>query len=213
MSVANVRSNLPAIYLITDRHLVDPAQNYIAVIEELLAAGIKMVQLREKDLSSAELYSYAQRLKELTVRYDSLLLINDRVDIALAVGADGVHLGGASVPIKTARSQLGRSALIGVSTHGLDEAHDAQQNGADFITCGPVFYTPSKARYGVPLGLDALKKICQQIRLPVYGLGGIKAENIARVRECDTHGAAAISALMAAKQPARAARILLQAYP
>ena len=139
---------LPKIYLITDRKQTYQQHRLVDTVEELLQAGIRMVQLREKDLSAAELYPLARDLRLLTHRHNALLLINDRIDIAQAVGADGVHLGGHSLPIKKTRKILGSQALIGVSTHSALEAESAQNQGADFITYGPVFFTPSKAPFG-----------------------------------------------------------------
>ncbi len=139
-----MKQKLPPVYLITDRHQVTQGNDYFAVIEKLLAAGVKMIQLREKDLPALDLYRYSVKLRSLTHKYDSLLVINDRIDIARAIGADGVHLGRASLPVDVARRQLGDGALVGVSTHSLEEARAAEQDGASFITYGPVFYTPLK---------------------------------------------------------------------
>jgi len=193
--------SLPNIYLITDRHQIKPERQFFDVIEELLQAGIRMIQLREKDLSSAELYQLAIDLRALTNRYQCQLLINDRIDLALAVKADGVHLGHHSLPINIARQLLGTQALIGASTHSIDEVNQANQQGADFITYGPVFYTPSKAPYGKPVGIESLKQICTTSKIPVYALGGIKPQNSKAVIEAGANGIAMISALLATDYP------------
>jgi len=195
---------LPNIYLITDRHQTDNHRPLVDVVKELLQAGVKMIQLREKDLSAAELYPLAQELRSLTRSYNSLFLINDRIDIALAVGADGVHLGGHSLPVKIARKILGSDALIGASTHSAEEAESAQSQGADFITCGPVFLTPSKAPYGAPIGVESLQTICKTCNIPVYALGGIKANNIRKTLQAGAHGVAMISALLSSPEPIQA---------
>jgi thiamine-phosphate pyrophosphorylase len=161
-----------------------------------------MIQLREKDLSAAELYPLARDLRLLTQDYGSLLLINDRVDLALAIDADGVHLGQHSLPIEAARTLLGKQKIIGVSTHSLAEVNMAQKQGADFVTYGPVYYTPSKAAYGDPVGVTALKLSCQQCRnLPVYALGGLKPNNVLDTLQTGAYGIAVISALLAEPSP------------
>ena len=195
---------LPNIYLITDRHQTYNHRPLVDVVEELLQAGVRMIQLREKDLSAAELYPLAQKLRSLTRSYNSLLLINDRIDIALAVGADGVHLGGHSLPIKIARQLLGSNSLIGVSTHSVEEAESAQSQGANFITCGPVFLTPSKAQFGAPIGIESLQTICKTCKIPVYALGGIKANNTRDTLQAGAHGVAMISALLSSPEPIQA---------
>ncbi len=195
---------LPKLYLITDRHQIQKGHQLLQVVEELLQAGVRMIQLREKDLSAAELYPQAKELRSLTHKYNSLLLINDRIDLAQAIGADGVHLGGHSLPVKIARQILGANALIGASTHSAMEAESAQKQGADFITFGPVFFTPSKAQFGVPLGIESLQTICKTCNIPVYALGGIKANNTRETLQAGAHGVAMISALLSSPEPIQA---------
>ena len=194
-------STLPNLYLITNRKLVHEKWAFLELIEKLLHGGVKMVQLREKDLTAAELFSLAVEMRALTEQYGCKLIINDRIDIAQAVAADGVHLGHHSLPVKYARKILGESALIGVSTHTTEEINSAHQQGADFITYGPVFYTPSKADMGEPVGLKSLQTACQKSTLPVYALGGISHDNCRDIIQTGVHGIALISALIAAKDP------------
>ena len=196
--------SLPSLYLITDRHQIAKGRQLLEVIEELLQAGVRMVQLREKDLSAAELYPLAQELRSLTHRYKSLLLINDRIDLAQAIGADGVHLGGHSLPVKSARNILGSNYLIGASTHSVAEVESAQNQGADFVTYGPVYFTPSKQAYGKPVGIESLQSICARSNIPVYALGGIKANNTKTMLQAGAHGVAMISALLAGSSPTQA---------
>ena len=196
--------SLPRLYLITDRHQVPEGRQLLEVVEELLQAGVRMVQLREKDLSAAELYPLAKELRSLTQRYKSLLLINDRIDLALAIGADGVHLGHHSLPIKIARKILGPNSLIGVSTHSVTEVKSAQNQGADFVTYGPVYFTPSKAAYGDPVGIESLQKVCNTCKIPVYSLGGIKVNNTKETLQTGSHGVAMISALLSDPLPNQA---------
>ncbi|MDA3902899.1 MAG: thiamine phosphate synthase [Desulfuromusa sp.] len=196
--------SLPNLYLITDRHQTPKGRQLLEVIEELLQAGVKMVQLREKDLSVAELYPLAKQLRSLTDRYKSLLLINDRIDLAQAIGADGVHLGSHSLPIKTARQILGLNSLIGVSTHSAQEVELAQKHGANFVTYGPVYFTPSKQAYGEPVGIESLQSICASCNIPVYALGGVKANNTKATLQTGAHGVAMISSLLANPSPTQA---------
>jgi len=196
------------LYLVTDGTQTQ-GRNLLIVLEQALQGGVRAVQLREKDLSGNELLALAEKTRSLCRRYNSLLIVNDRVDIALAVEADGVQLGTASIPIETARLLLGPRKIIGASTHSLSEANEAVRQGADFILFGPVYFTPSKATYGLPQGLEALKKIVEKIPVPVYAIGGIKPQNIAAVRRTGVRGVALISAVMSANNPTEATRSIL----
>lgn len=190
-----------SLYLITDRHQVAPGHTLLSAIESALQGGIKAVQLREKDLSAAELLPLAQELRELTRRYDARLLLNDHIDLALAVQADGVHLGGHSQPTEIVRERIGTDLLIGVSTHSNAEIISAAKQGADFVTFGPVYATPSKASFGPPQGLNALSEACRISPLPVFALGGISASRATEVRQTGASGIALISAIIANPDP------------
>ena len=194
------------LYFVTDRRQTAGRPLY-DVVQAALDGGVRAVQLREKDLEGGELYRLAARLRDLTARYAARLLINDRLDVALAAGADGVHLGQTSLPVSTARQLLGPGKLIGVSTHSPDEITAAQ--GADFVVFGPVYFTPSKADYGQPQGLARLRQAARHSPVPVFAIGGIQADRIAAVRRAGAHGIALISALSAAAEPSRAAHELL----
>jgi len=225
------------LYLVTDRHQTDK-RPLAAVIEETLKAGVKAVQLREKDLSAKELFDLARSLRGLTSQYRARLFINDRLDIAIAVKADGVHLGqkGFSASdikqflksalhitplIETFRGRhpaslspqalSGERFLIGVSAHSREEARKAEEEGADFITIGPVFYTASKAGYGRPLGVEIIKSVKEAVKIPVFAIGGIKLDTISEVVAAGADGIAVISAIIGAKGPGIAAKDLLQA--
>ncbi len=178
------------IYLISDRRCV-PRGLIWNRLEKILRAGSCAFQLREKDLPDRRLYAMAIRARALTRRHGCRLLINGRWDIAKAVGADGVHLPQDSLPIPAVRKALGKRALIGKSTHSLAQAMRAQKDGADFITFGPVFDTPSKRSFGPPLGLLKLQKVCAEISIPVFALGGITEKNTASVLEKGAWGIAA----------------------
>lgn len=196
------------LYLITDRKLTH-GRDLVWVLERALDGGVKAVQLREKNLSGKELFTLAERVTRLCQRYNTQLFINDRVDVALAVDAAGVHLGEASIPVPAARSLLGAHRSIGVSTHSLDGARRAEQEGADFVVFGPVYFTPSKADLGVPQGIKGLQFIVENISLAVYAIGGIKANNALEAKSVGSRGVALISAIMSAEDPALAAKQII----
>lgn len=159
-------------------------------------SGIQLIQIREKDLSARALAEFTRQAIDLARPLGAKVLVNDRLDVALAAGADGVHLRVNSLPVlevRTLTTGLGRKDfLIGVSTHSLTEARMAEAGGADFIVCGPVYDTPSKREYGAPMGLEKLAEICQMVELPVLALGGISLSNL---REPLQQGAAGIAAI------------------
>ncbi len=196
------------LYLVTDRSQT-LGRNLLWVLERALEGGIRAIQLREKDIEGKELFRLAEAARKLTHRYRATLLINDRIDVALAVGADGVHLGRESFPITRARELVGAQKIIGVSTHGLEEAQEAEEQGADFIVFGPVYFTPSKANYGTPQGLMKLKKIVEKTSLPIYAIGGIKSENIPETKKTGVRGIALISAVVSARDPKTAAEEII----
>lgn len=196
------------LYLITDRKQV-MAGSLLDAVELALQGGIQAVQLREKDLSGRELFELAMEMRRITSRYNALLFINDRIDIALAVEADGVHLGSESIPLYKARALLGANRFIGVSCHNQVSARNAQEMGADFITFGPLFFTPSKAAYGEPLGTEKLELVTKSISIPVFGLGGVKKSNAWKVMAAGAAGISLISAVIAAENPRHAAENIL----
>jgi thiamine-phosphate pyrophosphorylase len=200
------------LYLITGRGET-LGRNLEFVVEEALRGGVRAVQLREKALPSKEYYETAYELRRLTSRYGAKLIINERVDIALAVEADGVHIGASSLPIYKVRKLLGERKLIGVSCHNQVQAITAQEMGADFITFGPVYYTPSKAPYGDPVGVGKLRTVTEMLQIPVFALGGVNHDNCAEVIACGVRGVSVISAIMSAPEPREAARGLLARLP
>jgi|Deesub1362A_J573_1020465.scaffolds.fasta_scaffold00444_4 thiamine-phosphate pyrophosphorylase len=185
------------LYLITDRNQTR-GKSLIKAVTEALKGGLKAVQLREKDLGTRQLLALAYELRELTLKYDARLFINDRVDIAIAVDADGVHLRQDSIP-PYAVKRLSPKLIIGVSTHSLEEALNAEKRGADFITLGPIYPTPSKLKYGKPIGIETLKEVAERITIPLFAIGGIKLENLKEVMDNGADGIAVISAILSAK--------------
>ena len=201
-----------SLYLITDRTQVAPNHTLLSAIDSALQGGVKAIQLREKDLSAVELLPLAKELRNLTRQYNALLLINDRIDLALAVQADGVHLGGHSLPTDVVRQLVGPELLIGVSTHSNADISLATEQGADFVTFGPVYETPSKAAFGSPQGLNALAEACRGSSLPVFALGGITPARTAEVRQTGASGIALISAIMASSDPRTTTESLVGAW-
>lgn len=186
------------IYLITDRTNTG-GRDLKEIISEAVGVGIRGIQLREKGLPTRELLRLAGELREITCKAEARLLINERVDICLAVGADGVHIGMDSIPPNVARNILGEEKIIGVSTHSIEEARIAERQGADFITLGPIYYTGSKAQYGRPLGTEIIKIVSEGIKIPIFAIGGIKIDNIELVLKAGAHGIAMISAIMSSR--------------
>ena len=198
------------LYFITDRHLA--VQRPLSdVVTDAVNAGIRAVQLREKDLSPRALIEFATQLRRVTAAAGALLFINDRVDVALAVDADGVHLPSRSLPVAVVRRILGPQKWIGVSTHSLEDVEAAAGGGADFVTFGPVFPTPSKLRYGEPVGLEKLAEAARHSPLPVFAVGGITPNRIGSVFAAGAHGVAMISSIMSHRDSRSAARVCLDA--
>jgi thiamine-phosphate pyrophosphorylase len=197
------------LYLVTDRTQTR-GRDLFWVLEQALDGGVDAIQLREKDLSGKDLFELAEKARRLCDRYRAALFINDRVDVALAVDAAGVQLGKASLPIEAARALLGPGKFIGASTHSLEEVTEAKSRGADFVLFGPVYFTPSKASFGAPQGLAALKKIVELDALPVYAIGGITADTVGAVRNVGARGIALIAAIIAAEKPNDAARTMME---
>jgi len=184
------------LYLITDRTLCSPV-SLGKTVAEACRSGVRAVQLREKDLSGGALYGQARELRKVTRCTESKLFINDRVDIALAVGADGIHCPENGLPIDTVR-RLYPEAMVGASAHSLERATEAGTCGAAFILFGPVFPTPSKAKYGDPMGLKALSIVAKGAGRPVFAVGGITPENAHLCLENGATGVGVVSAIMSA---------------
>ncbi|HJW85181.1 MAG TPA: thiamine phosphate synthase [Candidatus Brocadiaceae bacterium] len=193
-----------SLILITDRNLCK--RPLWETVKSALKGGVKSVQLREKGLATRELYTLANELRKMTADFGAGLFINDRVDIALAADADGVHLGWQSLPVPVARGLLGVKKLIGVSTHNRREALQAWKDGADYITFGPVFHTPSKAGILDPVGVEALRGLKDEVHVPIAALGGINEGNVAAVLESGVEGIAVISSILSADDAEKASR-------
>ncbi|MBT9537507.1 MAG: thiamine phosphate synthase [Nitrospirae bacterium] len=154
------------------------------IVTIVLSAGVRWIQYREKDKSRRDIYRGALMLRELTDKFRASLIVNDYADIAIAVNADGVHLGQDDLPLKEARKILGKEKIIGISTHSIEQAIAAEAGGADYIGFGPIFHTETKDA-GKPKGIAALREIKKIIKIPVVAIGGIKTENLKSVIDAD----------------------------
>ena len=186
---------LPPLYLVTNRHQTNH-RSLTVVLKEALQAGVRLIQLRERDLDTRELLALAKEVLALTRAHGALLLINDRVDVVKAIGADGVHLRADSLPVHVTRNILGPNLLIGVSTHTPQEVRAAETDGADFAVIGPIYDTPSKQHFGSPLGLPVLDEVHQHCHLPTYAIGGVTPDRVSDIRRKGAYGAAVISSIL-----------------
>ena len=191
--LAEVQKDWLKVYLITDLKQF-PLDKHLSVLEEALKGGIRDIQLREKDMRLDDFLYLAIVLRQMTERYEARLFINDRLDIALMVDADGVHLPENGLPPNEVKARYPH-LLVGVSTHSKDSARQVQEDGADFITFGPVFDTPSKRKFGPPQGLDRLEEITSATKIPVLAIGGIKLDNITSTLEAGAQGIGLISGI------------------
>ncbi len=196
--------------VVTDRHQTN-GRPLVPLLQRVLAAGISMVQLRERDLSARELVALVREMQTVTASPGSQLLINDRIDVALALEGLGVHLRSNSLPVPVARQLLGSGRLLGVSVHGVEEAMQAESQGADYIVLGPIYETPSKQMFGPPLGIHTLEKACGLVRIPIFGIGGVTAARAREMRRAGAFGAAVITAILGADDVESATRELLDA--
>ncbi|MCA9737838.1 MAG: thiamine phosphate synthase [Gemmatimonadota bacterium] len=180
------------------------------VVERALAAGAPAVQLRDKSASARTLMESARRLRALTAEYGALFLVNDRLDVALASGADGAHLGPEDLPLPAARALAPEGFVLGYSTDDPDRARAAASEGASYIGCGTIFPTHSKADAGAAVGPDRVRAVARAAGIPVVAIGGIDTHNVAALAGCGAAGIAVLGAVMSAPDPGAATRALLE---
>ena len=198
------------LYLCTDRRLMT-TDTLEEAVELAIQGGVTVVQLREKDCTSREFYEEAEKVKAITDAYEIPLLINDRLDIALAVGADGVHLGQTDIPVWAARDILGADKIVGATANTLEKAEEAWKSGADYLGVGDVFGTSTNADT-IHVTLEELATIKKQVEIPVVAIGGINAENISSLKATGVDGAAVISAILAKRDITAAAETLISNF-
>lgn len=198
-----------SLYLISDRN--ESLDEFLYKIEQSILGGVKIVQLREKNCSTLEYIEIGKRVKALTDSYNIPLIVNDRIDVALAIDASGIHLGQEDMPLDIARRIMGTEKLIGISTRNIDEATKAEINGADYIGVGAIFDTDTKSD-ARKIHFDDIKKIKNSVDIPVLGIGGINKDNIHIVKMLNLDGICISSGILRDKNPKEAANILVEKF-
>jgi thiamine-phosphate pyrophosphorylase len=193
-----------SLYLVTDRSL-SRGRSTFEVVRQAVAGGVTCVQLREKHCSTREFIDQARALQPLLKDRRIPLIINDRLDVALAVGAEGVHLGQQDMAIADARKIAGRALVIGISVESVGDAIRAEQQGADYLGVSPVFATPTKTDTAPPLGLEGIRQIRRAVVIPIVGIGGVNLRSAASVLGAGADGIAVVSAIVSADDPKQAA--------
>ena len=196
-----------SLYLVTDKGLAR-GRTILEILTAAVRGGATVVQLREKDCSTRDFIDQALGIKKFLSAQGVPLIINDRMDVAQAVKADGVHLGQTDMPLEMAKSILGDSMIIGISAESLEDAIEAEKGGADYLGVSPIYATPTKTDTAPPLGLEGLREIRKAVRLPLVGIGGLNRDNAAEVVRSGADGIAVVSAIVAADDPEVAAREL-----
>ena len=196
-----------SLYLVTDRGLAR-GRTTLEILTAAVRGGATVVQLREKDCSTRDFIDQALGIKKFLSAQGVPLIINDRMDVAQAVKADGVHLGQTDMPLEMAKSILGDSMIIGISAESLEDAIEAEKGGADYLGVSPIYATPTKTDTAPPLGLEGLQEIRKAVRLPLVGIGSLSRDNAAEVVRSGADGIAVVSAIVAADDPELAAREL-----
>lgn len=199
-----------SVYLVTD-HRGKTDDEILNIIEEAIKGGTSVVQIREKTASTKDFYNLALKAKEITKKYNVPLIINDRIDIALAVKSDGVHIGQDDMPAKIAREIIGKDMILGVSAATVEEAKKAEEDGADYIGSGAVFPTSTKDDAD-SVSKEELKSIVNSINIPVVAIGGITIENAESLKDSGIDGFSVVSAIMNAEDPKKASQALKEIY-
>ena len=198
-----------SLYLVTDRGLAR-GRSTLDIVRAAVKGGVTCVQLREKECSTREFIEQALTIKDFLKMHRVPLIINDRLDVAQAVAADGVHLGQTDMPLATAKSILGDAMIIGISAESLEDAIEAEKGGADYLGVSPIYATPTKTDTAPPLGLEGLSEIRQAVKIPLVAIGGVNRTNSADVIRHGADGVAVVSAIVAADDPQWASRELIQ---
>ena len=186
-------------------------QEFLDIIEESIKGGVSIVQVREKELDLIPFYEKAKAVKEITDKYDIPLIINDRLSIAIGLGADGAHVGQDDIDGSVARDILGPDRILGISAQTVEQAKKAEKDGADYIGCGAVFPTNTKEDAD-SVSIEEFKKIKEAVNIPVVAIGGIKTDNVKYLKETNADGISVVSAIMDAEEPKEASKKLLEEF-
>ena len=198
-----------SLYLVTDNS--DDVEKFLKTIEEAIKGGTTVVQIREKTADTLDFYNLALKVKEITTKYNVPLIINDRVDVALAIDADGVHVGQSDMPCDVTRQLVGDDKIVGVSAATIEEAKKAQNDGADYIGTGAVF--PTQTKDDAPsVTKEELKEIVESIDIPVVAIGGITLENAHELVDTGISGLSVVSAIMSSDNPKKSSEELLKIF-
>lgn len=198
-----------SLYLVTDRS--DDVEKFLKTIEEAIKGGVTVVQIREKTADTLDFYNLSLRVKEITAKYGIPLIINDRVDIALAIDADGVHVGQSDMPCDVTRKLIGEDKILGVSAATVKEAKKAQKDGADYIGSGTVFPTQTKSD-AESVSKQELKEIVESVDIPIVAIGGITLENASQLMDIGIGGLSVVSAIMSSENPKKSSEELLKIF-
>ncbi|MBR3141144.1 MAG: thiamine phosphate synthase [Methanobrevibacter sp.] len=198
-----------SLYLVTDDS--SDKKKFLNTIEESIKGGVKVVQIREKTSDTLTFYNLALEVKKITDKYDIPLIINDRVDIALAIDADGVHVGQSDLPCDITRKLIGKTKILGISASTIYEAKKAQKEGADYIGTGAIFPTATKDD-APSVTKDELKNITESIDIPVVAIGGIKLSNVDEIKDCGIEGISVVSEIMDSHNPKKTSEELLERF-
>ena len=198
-----------SLYLVTDKS--DDVEKFLNTIEEVIKGGVTVVQIREKTAETLDFYNLALKVKEITSKYEVPLIINDRVDVALAIDADGVHVGQSDMPCDVTRKLIGADKILGVSAATIEEAKKAQNDGADYIGTGAVF--PTSTKDDAPkITKQDLKEIVESIEIPVVAIGGITKDNAPELIDTGIAGLSVVSAIMSSDNPKKSSEELLNIF-
>ena len=198
-----------SLYLVTDKS--DDVERFLKTIEESIQGGVSVVQIREKTADTLDFYNLALKVKEITTKYNVPLIINDRVDVALAIDADGVHVGQSDMPCDVTRKLVGDDKIVGVSAATIEEAQKAERDGADYIGTGAVFPTATKDD-APSITKKELKEVVDSINLPVVAFGGINLDNASELTDTGIAGLSVVSAIMSSDNPKESSKKLLNIF-
>jgi len=199
---------ISGLYFVTDSRL--SKQGISTDAKQVIDAGCRIVQYREKEKGSREMIEEANQLAKLCKEKGVLFLINNDVDVALAVEADGVHLGQDDMPVQKAREMLGEEKVIGITVHNVEEALDAKEQEADYVSVSPIFHTDTKKDAGKPAGIQLIKEVKKRVKLPIVAIGGINQGNVQEVIEAGADSVAVISAIVCSENPKEAAKRIIK---